>query len=116
MTVKEIVEKLDLEVLSGETELSREVKHGYVSDLMSDVIAHAQKGDIWVTLQIHVNIVAVAVMKELSGILLIGGRKPETTTLTKAKAENMPILCCPLTAFETVGRLYTAGVTGQEDA
>ncbi len=116
MTVKEVVETLDLEVVSGESQLNGEIRHGYVSDLMSDVIANAQKGDIWVTLQIHINIVAVAVMKELSAIILIGGRQPEEPTLAKARAEDMPILICKLSAFETVGRLYAAGITGQEDA
>jgi len=116
MTLGEIVDRFDLETVSGEAYSDREVNHGYVSDLMSDVIANAGKGDLWITLQIHQNIVAVAVMKNLSGIILIGGRRPEETTLEKAKAENMPILISRLTAFEMAGRLYTAGITGQEDA
>jgi serine kinase of HPr protein (carbohydrate metabolism regulator) len=116
MTLKEIVEKFGLEIVSGETNLDREVKHGYVSDLMSDVIANAGKGDVWITLQVHVNIVAVAVMKELSGIILIGGRHPEEAALTKAKSEEMPIMVSDLPAYEMAGRLYAAGVAGHEDA
>lgn len=116
MKLEEIVEKFDLEVVSGESNLNRDVEHGYVSDLMSDVIANAQEGDIWITLQVHVNIVAVASMKELSGIILIGGRHPEEPTLEKAKAENMPILISGLSAFEMAGRLYAAGIIGHGDA
>ncbi len=116
MTLKEIAEKYGLEIVSGEAGLDREVRHGYVSDLMSDVIANAGKGDIWITLQVHVNIVAVAVMKELSGIILIGGRHPEEAALEKAKSEDMPIMVSGLSAYGMAGRLYAAGVTGHEDA
>lgn len=116
MTLKEIIDTFELDVLAGENRLDRNVEHGYASDLMSDVIANAQEGDLWITLQIHVNVVAVAVMKELSGIILIGGRHPEEATLKKAREEQMPILVSRLSAFEMVGRLYTAGITGHEDA
>lgn len=116
MKLKEIVEKFGLEIVSGESKLDREVEHGYVSDLMSDVIANAGKGDVWITLQVHVNIVAVAVMKGLAGIILIGGRHPEAATLEKAKSEEMPILISTLSAYGMAGRLYAAGVAGHEDA
>ena len=65
MTLKKIVEELNLKIVSGEDKLDRDVSRGYVSDLMSDVIANARAGDIWITLQIHLNIVAVAVSKIL---------------------------------------------------
>ncbi len=116
MTLRDITERFHLEILSGESNLDREVKHGYASDLMSDVIANAGENDLWITLQIHVNVVAVAVMKGLSGVILIGGRHPEEATLTKAKAENMPLLVSELPTFEMVGRLYNAGITGHKDA
>lgn len=116
MKLSDIVEQFDLEVLSGESDLDREVRCGYASDLLSDVIGNAQKDDLWITLQIHINIVAVALMKELSGIILIGGRRPEEATLEKAKSEKMPLLVSRLPAFEMAGRLYKAGLPGQKDA
>lgn len=116
MTLREIADTFELEVLSGKDSLNRKVEHGYTSDLMSDVIANAREGDLWITLQIHVNVVAIAVMKELSGIILIGGRHPEEATLKKAQEEHMPLLVSRLSAFEISGRLYTAGITGHEDA
>jgi hypothetical protein len=116
MKLQEIVEKLELEVKSGEDRLDAEVKRGYVSDLMSDVIANSQEGDLWITLQIHLNIVAVASMKSLSGIVLINSRQPEENTLEKAKSEGIPLLVSGLPAFELVGRLYQLGITGLGDA
>ncbi|MCK4689333.1 MAG: serine kinase, partial [Candidatus Marinimicrobia bacterium] len=106
MKLKEIIKELDLKVLSATGNLDVEVNGGYVSDLMSDVMANSKKGDIWVTLQTHQNIVAVAVLKELVGIIVIGGRIVEEGTLKKAEKENVPIMVTELSAFEIVGRLY----------
>jgi hypothetical protein len=116
MKLHEIVKELGLDVKSGEAKLGSDVRRGYVSDLMSDVIANTKKGDLWITLQVHINIVAVASMKELSGIILINNRQPEEATLEKAKSENIPIIVSELPAFEVVGRLYRLGITGIDDA
>ena len=112
MRLKELVEKLNLKVRCGAENLDADVKRGYASDLLSDCLAHAKEGDIWVTLQIHQNIVAVASMKELSGVILVNGREPEETTLKKAEKENLPVLVSELPAFELVGRLYKMGISG----
>jgi hypothetical protein len=116
MKLREIVKKLNLDVKSGEARLNSDVNRGYVSDLMSDVIANTKKGDLWITLQVHINIVAIATMKELSGIILINSRQPEAATLEKAKSGNIPILVSQLPAFEVAGRLYGLGITGVDDA
>lgn len=112
MNLKDIAEKLNLKVVSGE--IDREVSGGYSSDLLSDVIANAQKDNIWITLQIHINIVAVANLQELSGIILINGRQPEEATLKKAKQENIPIMLTELSTFEIVGKLYEMGIRGSK--
>ena len=112
MRLTDIVERLQLIVKTGDTLLDREIRGGYVSDLMSDVMANAKEGDLWVTLQIHQNIVAVAVMKSLCGIVLINGREPETATVQKAEAEGIPIMVTPMPAFELVGKLFALGISG----
>ncbi len=113
MTLQEIAEKLNLKVVSGSGKLSEQVGGGYISDLLSDVVAHVQAGDVWITLQIHPNIVAVATLKEIAAIVIIGGRDPEASTLAKARAENVPILLSDLPAFEIAGRLYQMGICGK---
>lgn len=112
MKLKEIVNKLNLIVKSAGGNLDREVTGGYVSDLMSDVIANGQEGNIWITLQIHQNIAAVASMKDLVGVILVNRREPEAETITKAEEENIPIMVTDLPAFELVGKLYQLGITG----
>jgi len=108
----EVVEKLGLKVRTASRHLDREVTAGYASDLMSDVIAHAKEGNLWITLQIHQNIVAVASMNELAGIVLVNGREPEAETIEKAESEGIPIMVTPLPTFELAGKLYELGIGG----
>ena len=112
MELKELVEKFDLDVKAGASELGNEVTGGYASDLLSDVLANSEEGNIWITLQIHHNIVAVASIKGLAGILLINDRQPAEETIAKAEEEDMPILVTSLSAFEMIGRLYELGISG----
>ncbi|HEX2694870.1 MAG TPA: serine kinase, partial [Acidobacteriota bacterium] len=71
-----------------------------------------RKDQVWVTLQIHPNIVAVAVLKELAAIVLVNGREPAAETVARADKERVPILGTPLSSFEFVGRLYGLGIKG----
>jgi predicted transcriptional regulator len=112
MTVRELVQALGLEVLTPPSGLDQEITGGYVSDLLSDVIAHAKAGHVWITLQTHRNIIAVATLKELAAIALVAGRTPDSETLAKAREEDVPVLASRLPAFELAGRLYQLGVRG----
>ena len=112
MKVKDIVEKLGLDVKVEADGLENEVTGGYASDLLSDVLANGKEGNIWITLQIHQNIVAIASIKEISGILLVNSRQPAEQTISKAEEEGIPIMISPLPAFELIGRLYEMGISG----
>jgi hypothetical protein len=96
MKFKEIIEKLNLSVLTAKDKTDVEVTWGYTSDLLSDVIANSKEGNIWITLQTHQNIIAVARLKELAGIILVNNRKPDEQTLKKAEES----------AFQVSGRLF----------
>ncbi len=111
LTLSDLVKPFGLKIEAGKDRLRDEVTGGYASDLLSDVIAHSRKGNVWITIQTHPNIVAVATMKELSGIILTGGRQPEAETIQKAEQEGIPILSSPLFTFELVGRLYQMGIS-----
>jgi serine kinase of HPr protein (carbohydrate metabolism regulator) len=106
MKVEDLVNTLGLEVISGVSYLDREVKGGYCSDLLSDVMGNAREGDIWITLQVHKNIIAVASLKECSAILLVKGLKCQSDVLELSENENIPILSSSLSAFELSGKVY----------
>jgi len=112
MKILEIAQELELQVISGNNLLQKEISGGYVSDMLSDVIAHAEKGNIWITLQTHLNIIPVASMKELAGIIIVNGRQPDQDTLKKAEEEKIPILGTDKNACQIVGKLYQLGING----
>jgi predicted transcriptional regulator len=106
MRVSEIVKKLELEVYSCNENLEKEISGGYASDLLSDVMGNAHEGNLWITLQVHKNIIAVASLKEVSAILLVKGSKPQQDVIDLSEQECIPILGSKLSAFELSGRLY----------
>ena len=106
MTVKEITDKLGLKVYTEGVTLEGQVKGGYVSDLLSDVMGHASEGEVWITLQSHLNVLAIASLKEISAVVLVKGIRPDEQVITKAEKEGIPILTAPGPAFEIVGKIY----------
>jgi hypothetical protein len=111
--LKEIAAKLGWELKTPNVPTDVEVKTGYASDLLSDVLANSVEGDLWVTRQTHLNIVAIAVMRDLAGILLVNGTEPESDTLEKATEKMVPIFRTRMSAFEVVGKLYQLGLSGE---
>jgi hypothetical protein len=99
-----------LEVCAAEQNLDTEVTGGYASDLLSYVMARAKEGDVWVTMQSHTNVVAVASLVNLAGVIVTEGARPEPAMLEKATLEEVPILATPLSTYVVVGKLYELGV------
>lgn len=112
MQLADLVDALGLQVRTAAHNLGGEVTGGYASDLLSDVMAHSDTGNVWITLQAHQNIVAVAGNLGHVGIILVGGREPQEDTAEKAEREGLPILVSNLPAFELIGRLYNLGIRG----
>ena len=115
MKLNQIAEKLNLDARVAVNNLDAEVRNGYVSDLLSDVLANSEENDLWITLQLHPNIVAIASMKGLSGIVIINGREPEEETVKKAEEENISIMVSTMTAFELSGKLYALIFSGTKN-
>lgn len=113
MTLKEITQELGLDVLTAKDMLDVEIKNGYTSDLLSDVMANAKEGNLWITLQVHQNIVAVAKLKELCGIIIVNNRQPEEETVKKAEEEKVPLLRTTDSAFSVSGKIY--GLIGSKE-
>ena len=112
MIVKDCVEPLALKVLAGESRLDRQVTGGYVGDLLSSVMARAAPGNLWVTIQGHPNVVAVATLVGISGVIVTEGGRVDQATLDKAEQEGIPILSSPRTSFSVVADLAGLGVKG----
>jgi predicted transcriptional regulator len=107
MKVTDIVEKLGLKVFSGHEGLGREVTGGYASDLLSDVMGHAESGSAWITIQTHRNVMAIASLRDLAAVIITCGEKPGEDTMTQSNEEAVPVLGTELSTFELAGKLYS---------
>ena len=106
MKVSDLVKELDLTIYGGESGLDKEVTGGYSSDLLSDVMGNAEEGQIWITLQVHKNIMAVALLKEISAIILVKGLIPEDDVKEISNQKEIPVLGTSLDAFTLAGKIY----------
>jgi predicted transcriptional regulator len=106
MTVAQLVGELGLEVLTGSVNMDREVKSGYTSDLLSDVIANVGDDTVWITIQRHINILGVAKLKDVAAIIIPRGLPLENSVIEKAQEEHIAVLRCPQSAFEISALVY----------
>lgn len=105
MTVKHLVEKLDLKVVAGEEGTDKRVEGAYICDLLSWVMSHAEKGNVWITVQTNVNIVAVAVLTEVSCIIVPENIEIDNQTIHKANQEGIPLLSSTLSGYQLACKL-----------
>ncbi|NLT74439.1 MAG: serine kinase [Chloroflexi bacterium] len=112
MNVADVVSSLGLEVLCGADGLDREVTGGYASDLLSCVMAGAAAGQVWVTLQAHPNVVAVADLLGLACVIIAENVRPDEATVARANERGIPILSSAETTFTVVAGLVGQGVSG----
>ncbi len=105
MKVSELATLIEAKKLTAEVTEDREILCGYVCDLLSWVMAHGEEGMAWVTVQTHLNVIAVAALAEMACVILPEGITMEQDVLDKANAEEMCVLSSPLTAYEICGRL-----------
>lgn len=115
MTLQEIVSTLNLTVLTQAEDLSRVTPtSGYASDLLSCVMAGAPRQGLWITLQAHLNIVAVAALLDLSAVIITEGAMPDPDTIARAQEEGVTLLSSSLPTFQIVGRLWELGIRSSQ--
>lgn len=110
MTVKELSNIDELKVTTDLFNPDTVISGGYTSDLLSDVMANGKKDNIWITMQTHLNITAVASLKEIAAVIVVMNREISKETLDKANEEQITILTTPLTSFQITGKIYEYGI------
>jgi hypothetical protein len=111
MNLQEIISTLNLKLLTDPKDFSSVYPTGgYASDLLSCVMAGAKHQALWVTLQSHVNIVAVASLLDLSAVIITENALPDETTIKKANSEGITLLLTTATNFSVAGQLWEMGL------
>lgn len=111
MSLQEVIEKLNLSVLTDPKDFSELTPSGgYAADLLSCVMAGAKQRNLWITLQAHLNIVAVAALLDLTAVIITEGAAPDAGTIAKANEEGVTLLSTNRPTFEVVGTLWELGI------
>jgi hypothetical protein len=118
MTLKEIARALALESLTpaiadgaaGKADAA--VDRAHASDLLSDVLANAPAGGILLTIQVHMNVIAVALHAGLAAVVFTSGMQPDEAVRARAVEENLPLFATPESTFDAAGKLYGMGLRG----
>ena len=106
--IQDLLSTLRAEPLTGS--IDSEIHGCYVGDLLSDVLANAKPDILWITIQIHRNVISVAGMKDMAAVLFASGRKPDTAVIAEAEEEGIVLLATPYSPFEVAGKLWEAGL------
>lgn len=112
MTLGEIKDLLDADVIVGEGKLGIEVKAAFAADLMSDVLSFAKPGSILLTGLTNPLVIRTADTMDLLAIIFVRGKRPLAEAIELAAQKNIPLLATRYIMFETSGRLYKAGIRG----
>lgn len=110
MTLKEVKETINAEVISGDHDLEKEIKCAFAAELLSDVLALSQEGALLITGFTHPQVVYAADAANLCAILFVRGRWPNEATQQLAIQKKIPLLSTSYMMFETCGLLYEYGL------
>jgi hypothetical protein len=110
MNLRQICSGLALANVTADDKLDREVAGCYAGDLLSCAMAGARKNDVWLTVQAHANIVAVAVLLDLAAIIITEGAKVDAPTLERAQSEGVVLLSTGESTYDIAGKLWEMGI------
>ena len=112
MNIRELIELTGATNMTPETDPEQEVTCGYTCDLLSWVMAHGKAGMAWITVQTHMNVIAVASLMEMAAVIIPEEIEMEETSLAKAREEGICVLQSGKTAFELCAEMARAGLPG----
>jgi len=107
-----LIKPLGAEILCEGNMTQSQISGGYCGDLLSDCIAHASEGSVWVTIHSHPNIIAVAVLVGMPCIVITNFQEIDPQTIEKARKENITLLRTSLTSYQAVEVLSKSGIPG----
>lgn len=113
-SLSQIIHELNLKILTDEKDFDTiQVNAGYCSDLLSCVMAGAPNQGVWITLQAHNNIIAVAALLDLAAIIITEGATPDKATIQKANEEEITLLSTDKSSYYVNGKLWDLGLRAE---
>lgn len=112
MTLREVANITQAQIISGQELLDTEVISACGSDMMSDVLAHVKNQSVLVTGLINPQVVRTALMMDMKCICFVRGKIPDEKVIEIASENNIVIMATKITMFEACGKLFSGGLRG----
>ena len=97
MTFEELKERVGGTTVVDNPEAT--INSAYTSDLLSDVMGHCGDESVLVTIQNHLNAIAVCTLAGIEAIVLCHDRPPPDDMVEAARREGVGIMTTPLSQF-----------------
>ena len=110
MTITELIEETGFTLATQNVETETEIEGAYCGDLLSWVMGNGEPGQAWITVQVHMNAVAVAKLREFSCIILADDASITEEVIAKAEEENLAVIESHIPMFETAKALVELGI------
>lgn len=110
MTLNELANLLEAEVLNPDVDLSKDVPCAFASDLISDILMCTKEPTLLLTGLTNNQVIRLSDMIDLVGIVFVRGKRPLDDILEMARERQLPILATGMTLYRSSGLLYNAGL------
>lgn len=110
MTIQDFLNLTGAKLVTPEVDVTREIKCGYACDLLSWVMSHGASGMAWITVQTHMNVIAVATLMDMAVVVAPEGIAFEADVIQKAQEEGIALLESDKTAYTLCGIMFANGV------
>ena len=112
MTLNDIKNFLDCELICGEDCLSLEVHTACGSDMMSDVLAYVKDQSILLTGLVNCQVVRTADMMDILCVIFVRGKKPDEDMIHLANERQIALMSTSHRMFTSCGLLWENGLRG----
>ena len=110
MNLQEILPLIEGKLLTEKAETNQSISSAYVCDLLSWVMSKGKQGMAWITVQTHLNVIAIAALHHMSCVILPENIQMEESSIKKAQEEGIAVISSPLSSYALCGILAKQGI------
>ncbi len=109
MTVRKIMEEMELFLIAGASGIDNEVNNICICDRCNWVMSNAEQKSLWITMQSQPEIIDVAIVIGAACVIVSEGVYVDRDTVYKANSAGIPLFASSYTNFELAKQLSVLG-------
>jgi len=112
VTLKEIAEILEADILVDSDNPNLDIRSACSADMMSAVLYYHAPNAVLITGLTQPQVVRTAEIAGIKLIVFVFSKRPEQVTIDMARQKNIPIITTPYCMYSASGKLFQAGLPG----